>query len=314
MKRKLPSLNALRALEAAGRSSSFTIAADELGVTPGAISRQIKLLEESFGLELFERRNGGLTPTDRAQRYTSSLTEIFNRIELVTRQLVSTTPANQLRLSSSITFSLRWLMPRLAPFHRLHPEWDLRFTAAGPPPRLANIEDADVFFQLGDGLDTDLLAEPIVDNDLMPVCAPAYLANAPRLETVEDLRGHTLLHSTLRPGHWSTWMTAMGVRTADPAAGTFVGTSTLAYQAAIEGLGIAIAQVPLVLADLRAGRLVPALPIIVEDTDKFHFMWHPETAGEKVRAIRAFLFAEAEAHRAEVLAATAGFERRPARG
>lgn len=304
-------MNALRALEAAGRHGSFTKAAEELNVTPGAVSRQIKLLEEGLGIELFERKSGGLEATDRCDRYSRSLTEIFNRMELATKQLLNSDYEKQLHVSCSMTFTLRWLVPRISSFHRRHPEWDLRFGASTPPPRFADADGIDVFIQLNDGRNTDLFAEPMVPNDLMPVCSPALLAKSPPINEPADLHHFHLLHSMLRPGHWPTWLERTGTDAVDPQSGTFLGSSTLAYKAAIEGLGIAMAQVPLVYDDLKAGRLVPALPIIVEDQEQFQLIWHKDMAPQKVLDFREWAFEEAEMQRLMVEAFTEGFQRLP---
>ncbi|HTM79305.1 MAG TPA: LysR substrate-binding domain-containing protein [Devosia sp.] len=306
MSRKLPPLNALRALEAAGRHGSFTRAAEELNVTPGAISRQVKLLEDGFGIELFERHSDGLKAVDRCVRYSQALTEIFNRMEVATKQLLSVTPENQLRVSSSMTFNLRWLLPRVVGFHKQHPGWDLRFTAAAPPPSLIDGEDADVFIQLNDGRRTDLFAEPLIANELMPVCSPALLASSGPFRSVADLAGQNFLHSTLRPGHWPTWLAGVGAGVIEGHNDTFFGSSALAYQASIDGLGIAMGQLSFVLGDLKAGRLVPAIPLVVRDADQFHFVWQPDGAPQKVIDFHSWIFAEAASHQAAVDAYVAG--------
>jgi LysR family glycine cleavage system transcriptional activator len=292
MGRNLPSLNALRALEAAGRHGSFTRAAEELQVTPGAISRQIKVLEDGFGIELFERKGGGLAPTPMCREYTDALSATFDRMERVTKRLLNLNRDKQLHVSTSMTFTLRWLVPRMTAFHARYPQWELRLTAPAPPPRLVDSDIADVFLQLNDGSETDLLAERMFGNELVPVCSPRLLESGPALKQPSDLRHHILLHSILRPCHWRDWLVATATEGVDPESGTRFDSSTLAYQAAIDGVGIAIGQVALVVEDLRAGRLITPFRTVYVDTDSFQLIW----AGEKARDFRDWAMEEAAQH------------------
>jgi LysR family glycine cleavage system transcriptional activator len=300
MGRRLPSLNALRALEAAGRHGSFTRAAEELEVTPGAISRQIKLLEDSFGVELFERKGGGLAATPTCAEYTRELTATFDRVERMTRRLIHANHAKQLNVSCSMTFTLRWLVPRMLKFQASNPCWELRLTAPVPPPRLVDVDVAEVFLQLTDGrkLETDLVCERMFGNDLIPVCSPRLL-EAHQLEDglplgqPSDLSHHHLLHSVLRPDHWRDWLAATGTPNVDPDSGVWFDSSTLAYQAAIEGAGIAMGQVALVLDELLSGRLVTPFPVVYVGPDVFQLVWSGDHSVDKARDFRDWVMEEA---------------------
>ncbi|EUB98156.1 transcriptional regulator, LysR family [Rhizobium sp. CF080] len=307
--RRLPPLNALRALEAAGRHGSFTRAAEELHVTPGAISRQIKYIEETFGLTLFERRAGALVATNKCVEYTRALSDAFQRVENATGKLLNFDRERELNLSCSMTFALRWMVPRLTSFHAKHPEWMMRMTAAVPPPRLIDGGDVDVFIQLNDGSQTDLEYEHLITNELVPVCSPGLLeAHAP-LRSPADLARLPLLHSLLRPSHWPDWLATAGVENVDATAGHFHGTSALAYQAALQGLGAAMGQVAFVLDDLKAGRLVTPFKILVADNENFNFIWGPKERTRKVEEFHAWIMEQASAHAAEVRTVTANFLR-----
>lgn len=309
MARRLPPLNALRAFESAGRHLSFTLAAKELNVTPGAISRQIKLLEDTFGFQLFERKGGALEATPRCKVYAQSLSDVFSRIETATNILRDSERERELCVSASVTFTLLWLVPRMTHLHARHPEWTLRLTAAVPPPRLNDGGEADVFIQLNDGTQTDLKCERLLGNDLVPVCSPALLASGPPLETPSDLAHHRLLHSLLRPRHWPDWLAATGTTDVDGSGGTFLGTSALCYQAAIEGLGVAMAQVNFVIDDIVAGRLVTPFRTIVEDDEAFFFTWGGRPRSTKLDQFRSWIFQEAAAHEARIRDLTADYRR-----
>lgn len=307
--RRLPPLNALRALESAGRHGSFTRAAEELLVTPGAISRQIKYLEETLGLTLFERKAGALIPTARCVEYTRTLSDAFQRVENATTKLVNFERERELDVSCSMTFALRWLVPRLPDFHARYPEWIMKMTAAAPPPRLIDGGDIDVFIQLNDGTQTDLEYERLIVNELVPVCSPAFLNEHGPLDHPNDLARVPLLHSLLRPGHWPDWIATVGADGVDPAGGNFHGTSALAYQAALQGLGVAIGQVAFILDDLKAGRLVAPFRFIVADNENFNFLWGPTGRSRKVEEFHTWIAEQAAAHDIAVRAATADFVR-----
>ncbi len=307
--RRLPPLNALRALEAAGRHASFTRAAEELHVTPGAISRQIKHLEETFGLTLFERKAGALVATTRCLEYTRALSDAFQRVENATGKLLNFERDRELNLSCSMTFALRWLVPRLPDFHALHPEWLMRMTAALPPPRLIDGSDVDAFIQLNDGSQTDLEYEHLITNELIPVCSPALLASGPALTEPSDLARFPFLHSLLRPSHWPDWLAAVGVTDVDASAGNFHGSSALAYQAAIEGLGVAMGQIAFVLDDIKAGRLVTPFRIIVADNENFNFIWGPQGRTRKVEELHGWIMKQAADHKVAVQQATSDYRR-----
>lgn len=307
--RRLPPLNALRALESAGRHASFTRAAEELHVTPGAISRQIKALEETFGLTLFERKGGALVATSACLDYIRALSDAFQRVENATGKLLNFDRERELNVSCSMTFALRWLVPRLTGFHAKHPEWLMRMTAALPPPRLIDGSDVDVFIQLNDGSQTDLEYEQLITNELVPVCSPALLVSGPPLLEPHDVAKYPLLHSLLRPSHWPDWLSAVGAPDVDTSAGNFHGTSALAYQAAIEGLGIAMGQSAFVIEDIKAGRLVTPFKIIVADNENFNFIWGQPPRTRKVEEFHRWVTGEAANHQAAVAKATSGYER-----
>ncbi|GGE50030.1 transcriptional regulator [Primorskyibacter flagellatus] len=310
--RRLPPLNALRALEAAGRHGSFSLAAAELNVTPGAVSRQIKLLEETFDMQLFERRSGALEATEKCRDYATMLSDVFDRIETATTRLTEAESDNEIKLSASMTFTLRWMVPRMTSFHDRHPHLRLRLSGAMPPPRMSDRGEVDVYVQLGDGSRTDLAVERLLGNDLVPVCSPRLLEGGPPLETPEDLANHTLLHSMLRKQHWPHWLRAVGVDGVNGRDGNTHGSSALCYQAAIEGLGVAMAQINFVIDDIAEGRLVTPFRTIVADTESFNLIRDRTETATKVQDFAGWIHGEARTHEDRVRALTRDYKRLPA--
>jgi LysR family glycine cleavage system transcriptional activator len=273
-------MNALRAFEAAGRHVSFTRAAEELHVTPGAISRQIKLLEDSLGVELFERTNRDLRIPEASRAYVAALTEAFEHIEAATKRLLNARRERSLHIHCSMTFTLRWLVPRLPLFHKLYPTREIRLTTslAPPPVHLLNTGDVDVVIQLGRGDWEGLVSHRLAGSELVPVCSPKLIASGAPLRRASDLKSHTLLHSLARPDDWRYWIAAAGAAGVDASRGLRFESSSLAYQAAMEGLGVAIGQMALVIDDLEAGRLVPAFDFVFQNGTAYYLTYSPYSA------------------------------------
>ncbi|WP_161808126.1 transcriptional regulator GcvA [Mesorhizobium sp. 1M-11] len=275
MSKRLPPLNALRAFEAAGRHVSFTKAAEELFVTPGAISRQIKLLEDVLGLELFERTSRDLRIPDEAREYSIALGDAFEQINRATKRLMSAHRARSLRIHCPMTFTLRWLMPRLPLFHRLYPTRQIQLTTTllPMPANLLHLGDADVVIQMGKGDWPDLIAHRLADSALVPVCSQAYLSSMGGTMAVEKLNEATLLCSMARPDDWRDWLDAAGGHDIDDQRGLHFESSSLAYQAAIEGIGIAIGQISLIAGDLVAGRLVAPFDFVHDNGNAYYLTY-----------------------------------------
>lgn len=282
MSKRLPPLNALRALEAAGRHVSFTKAAEELFVTPGAISRQIKLLEDVLGLELFERTNRDLRIPDETREYAIALGDAFDQINRATKRLLTAHRARSLRIHCPMTFTLRWLMPRLPLFHRLYPTREIQLTTTllPIPANLLYLGDVDVVIQMGKGDWPDLVAHRLADSALIPVCSRAYAAAMGGSLTVEKLAETTLLRSMARPDDWRDWLDAAGGHNIDDQRGLHFESSSLAYQAAIEGIGIAIGQVSLVVGDLIAGHLVAPIDFVHDNGSAYYLTYAKQSEND----------------------------------
>lgn len=262
---RLPPPNALRAFEAAGRHESFARAAAELSVTQGAVSRQVRLLEDHLGVALFRRHAQGVALTAQGRSLLPELTAAFDRIHRVARQVALSD--GELRVAASPTFASRWLVRQLPAFLARHPNvrvtmglmsgwedlrrggYDLGITTRG------------CLGALPDGLAlVDLRAEA-----LAPVCAPALLDRCPPLRIPADLERHVLLHPTSDRQDWLLWLAAAGLPAVWAERGQVFATLDLATSAAAGGLGVAMADLHLVEVELAEGRLIAPFQLVVRD-------------------------------------------------
>jgi LysR family glycine cleavage system transcriptional activator len=247
--RRLPFLNGVRAFEAAARTGSFARAADELHVTPAAVSRLVHLLEERIGADLFERKANRLAPTPAGQAYQAGLTPLFDALANLTAQ-VSAMGARVLTVGVGPTFAIRWLIPRLAEFQKVAPDMEVRFATGGAAAPFS--DDWTCGITLGNGDWPGLVAERLFAANLTPVCAPAL---ARRLKQVDDLRAATLLRVGPAREDWPRWIRAAGLAKLS-AKGPEFEYYGQALQAALDGVGVAMGISPYIDDDLRAGRLV----------------------------------------------------------
>jgi len=272
--RLMPPLNPLRAFEAAARHESFTAAALEMHVTPGAVSRQIQVLEEFIGVSLFERANRNVTLTEAGRSYLANLAGVFDQIKNATRAVTETRGAKRLHIWSSMTFTLRWLVPRLTSFHAAHPDSEVIFSTSLKPVEFSS-NSADIAIRIGTGDWPGLVSERLMSLELTPVCSPSLMRGSHSLKSVTDLVHHPLLHSSIQPEHWADWLNFVGAHDLDARRGMMFESVSLAYQAAIEGVGVAMGQLALVADDLDAGRLVAPFQNILNTKTGFYLIYPP---------------------------------------
>ena len=261
MSRRLPPLGALRAFESAARLGRMTAAAEELSVSPGAISRQVRQLEDHLGLPLFDGTKARPTLTAAARALQPVLTQAFQQIEDTVRALADA-HHGPLDVACFSTFTVKWLIPRLFDFHARHPgiEVRLRTTDAGTD---AAREGCDVLITAAEaGSPREAgVAAPLFAERMGPVLAPALAARIGMPQTPADLAGQTLLHTRMRRNAWDMWAASAGAEL--PASATAAGPVYEHYyftlEAAVRGLGIAVAPWHLVMDDVQAGRLVAPL-------------------------------------------------------
>lgn len=296
MTARLPSLNGLRAFEAAARHLSFTNAASELNVTQTAISHQIRRLEEELGIRLFVRQNRALALTPEARDYLPGVRAAFNDLRLATDRVLRRDNDHVLTVSTLASLAAKWLLPRLSSFQEAHPGIDVRITTS---TALVDFRggDVDAAIRYGRGNWAGLRADWLTADELFPVCSPALLTGDKPLRCPEDLANQTLLHSS--GGYdddWRLWLTAAGLpANISKQPGLTFDLILMTVQAAIDGFGVAMGRTSYVEADIAKGRLVVPFKITLP-ADAGFYLVSPEAKADspKLRAFRQWLVASAQ--------------------
>jgi LysR family transcriptional regulator, glycine cleavage system transcriptional activator len=255
---RLPPLNAVRAFEAAARHGSFVRAAADLHVTHWAVGKQVRLLEDWLGVPLFERRSRGVVLTAEGTDFMRDVGRAFRELTAASTRLRRPGTARRVsgvvRVDVPASFALRWLMPRLARFQELYPDIEIRLSTTSRRLRLIG-SAFDVAVRPGHERTRGFRTETLMADLRLPACSPELLRKYP-IETVQDLRRHTLLHSTTTPTSWSHWLSTTGAPDLTPLRHMQFEHVYLQLQAAVDGLGVALASMPLIEGDIAAGRLV----------------------------------------------------------
>ena len=274
MANRLPPLNALKAFEAAARHLSVKKAAIELNVTPAAVSHQIRLLEDYLGIQLFHRYNRALELTEAARASLPKLREGFDCLGQAVERLRTHVSGGVLTVSAAPSFAARWLMPRLHRFIAAHPEVDVRVSARmrrvsvdgkGDVAERASVEawldDSDIAILYGRGSYPGLWVKKLLDLTITPICSPQLLKGAHPLATPHDLVHHMLLHDDTgdlydNEPFWDVWLEAAGVTGVDARRGPHFSHAVLAFEAAIDAVGVVATMPILATEEMAAGRLV----------------------------------------------------------
>lgn len=279
----LPPLNALRSFVAAGTNLSFTKAARDLQVTQAAISQQIKLLEQYFGIFLFVRTHNALSLTEGGSKLLPLLQDAFFTIAEASETVRAKRPPGTLRISALPGFGQRWLLPRLKSFCDANPDVEVHLITAHRLPEFPYGE-ADVAIRMGKQWH-DLDVTYLMDAEITPVCSPHLLRLGRGLRRPEDVLHYTRLHSTTDPDDWRTWLAAAGVVSDNIERGPRLDSFVLVIEAAIAGLGIAVIRRTLVQEDLAQGRLVAPFSLSVPTPDAWHLL-HPPNFGRRSEVAR----------------------------
>ena len=272
--RRCPPLNALRAFEATARLGSFSLAADELCVTQGAVSRQVGKLEDHLGVTLLSRGARRTTLTFEGARFYASVHEAFERILDASEMFSRKGDPLVLKVKVPPTFGIRWFVPRLVQFHGLHPDIDVQIRTSHQPVDFAQ-EDVDVAIHWGMGEWDGVSTDHILNEELTPVCSPTLLTDRP-LARPADLAHHVLLRSMNRTNDWRIWLEAAGATEVDWSRALKFENSGLTYQAAIDGLGVVVAQRAFIADDLAAGRLITPFPLSVPGERGYYLVYPPD--------------------------------------
>jgi LysR family transcriptional regulator, glycine cleavage system transcriptional activator len=257
MSRRLPPLNAIKTFEAAARLGSFSQAANELNVTHGAVSRQIRTLEDWLGAPLFRRTSRNALPTQAGSELLAEVGPALDRLAEATRRVRSLSLAQgTLAVSSIPTFSMRWLIPRLSEFQQEHPGVELRIVNSSSSAERFRME-ADAVIS-GPASQPGWVGTRFMGEALLPLLSPELMARCP-LSAPGDLERHVLLHAATRRRAWMRWFAAAGIPDLKPAGEQHFEHFYFAIQAALGGLGVVMAPLALVRDELRDGRLVNPL-------------------------------------------------------
>src|SRR6266853_2737760 len=273
MTARLPSLNGLRAFEAAARHLSFTNAAAELNVTQTAISHQIRRLEEELGVRLFVRQNRALALTPEAREYLPGIRAAFNDLRLATDRLLRKDNDHVLTVSTLASLAAKWLLPRLSAFQEEHPGIDVRITTSTSLIDFQR-DNVDAAIRYGRGQWPHVRADWLTADELFPVCSPALLNGNKPLRCPQDLASRTLLHSS--GGYdddWRLWLTAAGLpANISKQPGLTFDLILMTVQAALDGLGVAMGRTSYVEADIAKGRLVVPFKITLPADAGFYLV------------------------------------------
>jgi LysR family glycine cleavage system transcriptional activator len=234
---RTPSLKAIKTFQIAARHSSFAVAADELCITPSAVSHQIKTLETQLGLPLFSRSARALALTDAGARYLEQIDDLFMRLEAVTEQVRARFGRSSVRLHVPAYFASEMLLPRLSEFSKIH------------------AAEADISVVVGSGpWNQGLIAHPLFAQTMVPACSPELLAEKP-VNRYEDLNSHTLLVHEARRDDWDRWASNVGMKQLNPAQIVRIDSMSAATRAAEKSIGIALLPAELSRRKFASGRL-----------------------------------------------------------
>ena len=261
MSRQLPGTRALRTLVAAGRHLNFTRAADELGLTPAAVSHQIKEIEDQLGAVLFVRTSRTIRLTDAGAVMLDAANEALDTLQRAAGRISRLSRAEtSLKVTMEPTFASKWLIPRMASFRRLNPDIELRIDVSDSV-RDFEIDGIDVGIRWGKGVYPGLRSDKLFENLVIPVCSPGLMAGRHPLRDPRDLLQHTLcqvdwtLDGVTWP-NWPMWMEAAGIKDFDDSGCIVFDDTAFAIHAAITGTAVALAEREMVAEDLASGRLV----------------------------------------------------------
>jgi LysR family transcriptional regulator, glycine cleavage system transcriptional activator len=279
--RRLPPLNALRSYETAARHRSFTKAAEELGVTPAAVSHQVRLLEDHIGVALFQRVNRQLMLTEAGEACLPGIRSAFAGLAAAVDTISTAGRSGVLTVSVAPSFASKWLLPRLDAFQAAHPDIDVRVFASMQLVDFASGE-ADLAIRYGAGRYPGLVSEWFLSEAVIPVCSPKLLEGANPLRGPADIRHHALLHDDSPDKDqscpsWEMWLKAAGVVDGiDATRGPRFNQSSLVLEAAALGRGIALAKSAIAAADLAEGRVVKPFELS-SPVDFAYYIVYPES-------------------------------------
>jgi len=279
----LPPLNSLRTFEVVARHLSITKAANELNVTPGAVSRQVAALESFLDTKFFIRGHREIALTAKGKQYFEEISILFSEIKLATKKLRDTSSRSQLKIRCYTTFSIKWLIPRLSSFMALYPEVDVVVTTSLDPVNFNN-EDLDCAIRLGNGNWNNVNSTKLMSNIILPVCSPDLIKNK-TIKNPTDFKEFKLLHAIGRPDDWRLWFNSLDIYDGVESYSSInYESSSLAYSAAIAGHGIAIAQYFLIEKEIKSKELICPFPHYLNRNQFTYYLLIPNHKKESAHA------------------------------
>ncbi len=298
---RLPPLNALRAFEASARHRSFSRAAEELNVTPAAISHQMKGLEEFLGAKLFRRAKRTLMLTPAGQSLLPGIRKGFSAFSEAMEEFGLYDETGMLTVAVTPSFAAKWLVHRIEHFNIAYPDVDIRMSTSMSLTDYAR-DGVEIGVRYGRGDYENLVSEHLLSTEITPVCSPRLLSGDRPLEMPKDLGNFTLLHDDSHRHEemypdWAMWLRAVGATNVDPSHGLRFDTAGEAQNAAIEGVGVALGRTTLFSDDIAAGRLVRVFDLVLP-SDLAYWIVYTEASIKrpKVRAFRDWLKSEGAAY------------------
>ena len=289
MRRRIPPLNQLRAFEAAARHSSFTKAAEEMCITQGAISRQVKALEDYLGFELFERTGAGVELTAAASAFGNGLSAALDKIARVTDELVASRTRRVLTVRGYTCFLMRWLAPMLPDFQREASHIDVRLMSSTENTNF-DTDQVDIAIMYGEGVWPGVKADLLFGDEIVPVCSAELLRSGNVVRGARDLRHFMLLHHYRRPRDWSDWLAAAGCPDLRANGDRMFEDLSVAYECMLAGMGFLITQRAYVQRDLEAGRVIAPFDTVLHRRRGYYLAYRKEHAEwDKVAAFRNWL-------------------------
>lgn len=294
----LPSLHAVLCFSVVGRKLSVKLAADELHVSPAAVSQQLAKLEKTLGIQLLIRSTRKIELTEAGKMYLREVEPALRRISEATQRVTRKPERLAMTVSCTVGFAMQWLLPRLPGFQALEPGIDIRINTTN---RLVNLltEEIDFAVRHGSGTYPGLEAERLINDRLHPVCSPSLLPEGARLSAPVDLAGFTLLHDEHR-GDWVMWLRSVGADNVDPDQGPIFVESKGAIDAAVAGQGIALLRKSMVRDELSSGKLVIPFHTAIETPVAYYLVYDSTVLLQKHNErFRKWIIAQADADQRE---------------
>jgi len=293
MSDRLPPLQTLRAFEATGRLLSMTLAAEELNVTHGAVSRHIKTLEDDLRVSLFRRMTRRIALTEEGTDFHALVARLLMELTRGAERLRARNSGARLTISTSVSFGIKWLAPRLHRLMERYPEFDIHLDVTDITVELGSGR-VDAALRYGTGQYPQAIAERILEETVTPVCSPDYKARMGGLPTIASLSRCRLLHEDRMQANWEQWLALAGADGIGSFRGPAYSHGSMAIEAAIRGEGIALGRSALVAEDMAAGRLVAPFPAIRMKAERSYYLVYPlgNQDHPKVRALRDWLAEE----------------------